>query len=172
MCDRVLRDLTNDGLARLEDLLDPSIRRPTFNIFGIKLHVAAVQHRVLWRRNVDECCFHTRKHILDLAEINVAVDLSNVVGGTRHVMLDEIATFENRDLRCFRTHADRHHVAADRTPFSLATLPLFESLIVEVWSIAAKDRFDRARNPALLLLLTLGLILLTGLVLLTCLTLG
>jgi hypothetical protein len=76
-------------------------------------------------------------------------------------MLDEIATFEHRNLRCFRTHADRHHVAADRTPFSLATLPLFESLIIEIGTIATKDRLDRARNPTLLLLLTLGLILLT-----------
>jgi hypothetical protein len=153
--DRVLGDLTDDGLARLQDLLDSSIRGPTFNIFGIELQIAAIQHGVLGCRDIYESGFHTRKNVLYLAEINVAVNLSDVVGRTRHVVLNEIAAFKHRNLRRFGTHADRHHVAADRPSVSLTTLALFESLIVEFGAIAAKDRFDRPRSSGLLLLLTL-----------------
>jgi hypothetical protein len=155
VCDRVLGDLTDDGLARLQDLLDSSIRGPTFNIFGIELQIAAIQHGVLGCRDIYESGFHTRKNVLYLAEINVAVNLSDVVGRTRHVVLNEIAAFKHRNLRRFGTHADRHHVAADRPSVSLTTLALFESLIVEFGAIAAKDRFDRPRSSGLLLLLTL-----------------
>jgi hypothetical protein len=86
-------------------------------------------------------------------------------------MLNEVATFEHRDLRRLWANAHRHHVTADWSTLTFATLPSFESLIIEFGTVAPKDRFNRTRNCALLLLLTLGLILLARLVLLARLTL-
>jgi hypothetical protein len=45
------------------------------------LHVAPVQHGVLRRADVDERRLHARQHVLHPAEVDVAVDLADVVGG-------------------------------------------------------------------------------------------
>jgi len=69
-------------------------------------------------------------------------------------------------LRRLGANAHRHHVTADWSTITFAALTSFEGLIIEFGTVATKDRFNRTRNCALLLLLTLGLILLARLVLL------
>ena len=55
------------------------------DVLGVVLHVAPVEHGVLRRADVDEGRLHARQHVLDPAEVDVAVDLADVVGraGTR-----------------------------------------------------------------------------------------
>ena len=86
--DGVLGHLAEDQLLRLEDVLDAGIGLD-LEIVGVEVDVAAVQHRVLGCRDVDERRFHAGEHVLDPTEIDVAVDLADVVGRARHVVLDE-----------------------------------------------------------------------------------
>ena len=50
------------------------------DVLGVVLHVAAVEHSVLGRGDVDERRLHARQHVLHPAEVDVAVDLADVVG--------------------------------------------------------------------------------------------
>ena len=98
--DRVLRDLADDraawaaGSARCAGLAATSRRCPR-----VVLHVAAVQHGVLRRADVDERGLHAGQHVLHLADVDVAVDLADVVGRAADVVLDQVATLEHGDLR-------------------------------------------------------------------------
>ena len=68
-------------LAGLEDLLDARAARPrSLDVLGVVLDVAPVEHGVLGRADVDERRLHAGQHVLDLAEVDVAVDLGDVVG--------------------------------------------------------------------------------------------
>ena len=106
--DRVLGDLADDQLLgrsicsmrRLAALLD--------DVLGVVLHVAAVQHGVLRRADVDERGLHARQHVLHLAEVDVAVDLADVVGRPADVVLDEVATLEHGHLG--ERRADLHAI--------------------------------------------------------------
>ncbi len=129
--DRVLRDLADDQLLVLQDVLDTRVLAPLVDVLGVVLHVAAVQHRVLRRRDVDERRFHARQHVLDPTDVDVAVDLADVVGRAAHVVLDEIAPLEHGDLGQPRSHLDRHEVAPDRLAVALPPTTLFERGVVE-----------------------------------------
>ena len=94
--DRVLRHLADDQLAGAQDLLDPRVR--LLDVLGVVLHVAAVEHGVLRRGDVDERRLHAGQHVLDPPDVDVAVDLADVVGGPRHVVLDEVAALQHGDL--------------------------------------------------------------------------
>ena len=50
------------------------------DVLGVVLHVAPVEHGVLRRADVDERRLHAGQHVLDPAEVDVAVDLADVVG--------------------------------------------------------------------------------------------
>ena len=50
--------------------------------------------------DVDKGRFHTRQHVLHLADVDVSVDLGNIVGGPRDVVLDQRPALEYRNLRC------------------------------------------------------------------------
>jgi hypothetical protein len=68
----------------LEDLLDA---RAVFrlaavdDVLGVVLHVAPVEHGVLRGRDVDERGLHAGQHVLDSAEVDVAVDLATSSAG-------------------------------------------------------------------------------------------
>ncbi|CAB4810896.1 unannotated protein [freshwater metagenome] len=153
-------------MSRLQDLLDTSIGSRAFDIVSIELHVAAIQHCILGRCDIDKGGFHAGQNVLHLAQIDVAVNLGNVIGRTRNVMLDQVSAFEHRDLSGLGTNADRHHVAPYWATVALTALALFEGFVVEVWPVTTEDRFDRLRCPALALL-ALRLVLLGILRLLT-----
>ena len=70
--DRVLRDLDEHGLAVLEQPLDPGCS--ALDVVRVEGDVAAVQHAVLRRADVDEGGLHAGQHVLDPAEVDVAVD--------------------------------------------------------------------------------------------------
>ena len=94
--DRVLRDLHHDRLAVLQQSLD--LRLGLLDLGLVELHVAAVQHAVLGRADVDERGLHARQHVLHLAEIDVAVDRRGVVLRPADVVLDEHPALEHRHL--------------------------------------------------------------------------
>ena len=100
--DRVLGDLAQHELLRPQHLLDAHLARLLDDVFRVVLHVAAVQHGVLRRADVDERRLHAGQHVLDLADVDVAVDLADVVGRPADVVLDQVAALEHRDLgqRC------------------------------------------------------------------------
>ena len=77
--DRVLRDLHDDRLAVAQHTLDA---RPlaAFDVARVVRDVAAVQHAVLGRADVDERGFHARQHVLHATEVDVAVDRRGLVG--------------------------------------------------------------------------------------------
>ncbi len=108
--DRVLRDLAEDRLPGLEQVLDPgrcpglAARSPSSRSV---CDVAPVQDGVLGRADVDERRLHARQHVLHPAEVDVAVDLGASSSGAGDVVLDERAALEDGDLgrcrRCGRT---------------------------------------------------------------------
>jgi hypothetical protein len=162
--DRVLRDLAEDGLARPQHVLDagPAGRRRALDVLGVVLDVAPVEHRVLGRADVDERRLHARQHVLDTAEVDVAVDLGDVVGRVGHVVLDQRPALEHRDLGHPLGDVDAHRVAADRPALALAAAAALQRLVVEAGRLAGDDRLDRlggltAAAPAATAVLTLVL---------------
>ncbi len=135
--DRVLGDLAQDRLAGLEHLLDLDVgprlgpARGGFEVFGIVANVAPVQHRVLLRADLDERGFHAGQHVLDPGEVDVAVDLGLFVGGPRHVVLEERATFEHPDLDGMGPGMDGHQVAAEGASVALLAPSALERGLVE-----------------------------------------
>ena len=97
--DGVLRDLTQDRLSRLQDLLDARVRAVLDDVLLVVLQVASVQHGILRRTDVDERRLHAGQHVLHPPQVDVPVDLSGIVRRLRDVVLDERASFEHRDLR-------------------------------------------------------------------------
>ena len=134
MCDRVLRDLTENVLFGTEELLDLGAAV----LAAFRAHVAAVQHSVLRRRDVDECCFHARKDVLDSTLVDVAVDLGYIIARARHIVLDQRSSFEDRDLGRFFSNGHAHHVSARWSTVALATLTKGERLFVELDGVAGE----------------------------------
>ena len=144
--DRVLGDLADDVLLGLEHLLDAEVVALLLDVLGLVLHVAAVEHRVLRRGDVDEGGLHAGQHVLHPADVDVAVDLGHVVGRPGHVVLDEAAALEHGDLGGGGAHRHGHQVAADRTALALAA-PLGTG-VVEVDRVATDDGGHRlGRGP-------------------------
>src|SRR5829696_5527700 len=156
--DRVLRHLADDQLLGLEDVLDASflaILATLDDVFLVVLDVAAIQHSVLRRADVDERGFHAGEHVLHLADVHVPVDLADVVGGPADVVLDEVAAFHHGDLREVVADLDAHQIATDRATVALATAPTLEDFGVELRGARLECRRRRAlgaRAPAALLL--------------------
>ena len=95
--DRVLGDLHDDHLAVLEQPLDLRLAA-ALDVGLVERDVAAVEHAVLGRADVDERRLHAGQHVLHLAEVDVAVDRL-VAGGRRQRVLDQAAALEHRDVR-------------------------------------------------------------------------
>src|SRR5437588_603446 len=60
--------------------------------------VVAVEDTVLGGSDVDEGGFHARQYVLDLPQIDVAVDGAGRVGGAGHVVLDQAAALQDGHL--------------------------------------------------------------------------
>ena len=94
------------------------------------------------------------QHVLHPAEVDVAVDLRDVVGRAGHVVLDEVATLEHRDLGGLRVDVDAHEVATDRPALALAAAAGLEDVVVEVDAAGGEHGLDRrapcdpCRRPA------------------------
>ena len=141
--DGVLGDLADDALPGLEDLLDAGVAA-LLDVVGVVLHVAPVEHGVLGGADVDERRLHAGQHVLDLAQVDVAVDLGDVVGRPRHVVLDEVAALEHGDLGRLGADADGHQVAADGAALALPAPALLEGLLVELGAVVTEHRLDRS----------------------------
>ena len=150
--DRVLGDLAQHQLLGSQHLLDAQLARLLDDVFRVVLHVAAVQHGVLGRADVDERGLHARQHVLHLAEVDVAVDLADIVGGSADVVLDQGATLEHGDLGQRRANLDRHQVATDRATVALATAAPFDGVGIEIHRRRGVDRPGRLDASAALLL--------------------
>ena len=104
-------------------MLDPVGTRLALDVVAIESDVPPVQHGVLRRPDVDESSFHPREHILHAAAIDVPDDLQRLVLRAGHVMLDEGAAFEHRDLCPLGLDVDAHQIPADRLSTALAPTP-------------------------------------------------
>ncbi len=92
--DRILRNLDQDGLARLQDLLDLAVL--TFGAEGVPVDLAGVEHGVPAAADVDEGRLHGRQHVLHPAEVDVADQRRG--GVPVHVVLDQDVVLDHRDL--------------------------------------------------------------------------
>ena len=97
--DGVLRDLAQDGLAGLEDVLDPRLLGgAALDVLPVVAHVTSVQDGVLGDADVDEGGLHAGQDVLHPAPVDVAVDLVGVVGRPGDVVLHQGAPLEHGDL--------------------------------------------------------------------------
>ena len=94
--DRVLGHLHGDHLAVLEHPLDLRLVA-ALDVGLVEGDVAAVEHAVLGRADVDERGLHAGQHVLHPAEVDVAVDRL-VAGGRRQRVLDQAPALEHRDV--------------------------------------------------------------------------
>ena len=140
--DRVLGDLADDELLGAQHLLDARLVLLLHDVLGVVLHVAAVQHGVLGRTDVDEGRLHAGQHVLHLAHVDVAVDLADVVGRPADVVLDQGAAFQHGDLRERGAYLHAHQIATHGAPIALAAAPTIEHVGVELgqWLHAASTR--------------------------------
>ena len=136
--DRVLGHLDGDHLAVLEHPLDLGLVA-ALDVGLVEGDVAAVEHAVLGRADVDERGLHAGQHVLHPAEVDVAVDRL-VAGGRRERVLDQAPALEHRDVRVATLqHVDAHQVAAGRPPLAGAAAAPFEHVVVERRPTALAD---------------------------------
>ena len=101
-----------------------------FNIITIELHVTAIQHGILRRRDVDKRRLHTWENVLYLTDVNVAVNLANIVCWTTDVMLNQASAFHDRCLSNPVTHLNTHEVTPNRPTIALTTTATFDDFSV------------------------------------------
>ena len=94
------------------------------------MEITLVEHCVLRCADIHERSFHTGQYVLDLGQIDVAVDLTDVVGWTGQVVLDELSSLQHGDLGHAAVNADAHEVAADGLTPSLSASSSFEGVLV------------------------------------------
>ena len=122
--DGVLGDLTDDGLTGPDHLLDALvIRGHAIHVVRIERDVTLIEHRVLRNSDVDEGQFHAGQHVLDAAQVNVAVDLIGLVRVLRHGVLHHRAPLEGGDVRAVGGRVHGHEVATLGTGASLGAAP-------------------------------------------------
>ena len=110
--DGVLGDLTQNGLARLQDVLDPRLLGcPALDVLPVVAHITPVEDGVLGDTDVDEGSLHAGQDVLHPAAVHVAVDLVGVVGRPGDVVLHQRASLEHGDLCHLRLDVDADQVA-------------------------------------------------------------
>ena len=128
--DRVLGDLHGDHLPVLEHALDLGLVA-ALDVGLVERDVAAVEHAVLGRADVDERGLHAGEHVLHPAEVDVAVDRL-VARGRGQRVLDQAAALEHRDVGVTAfEHVDAHEVPAGRAALPGAAPAAFEDVVVE-----------------------------------------
>ena len=151
MRDRVLRDLHDDRLPVLEHALDLGLAAAV-DVAGVERDVAAVEHAVLRRADVDERGLHAGQDVLDATEVDVAVDRF-VAGWRGERVLDQVAAFEHGDVGVAALeHVHAHEVPAGGTSLAGAAAPALEDVVVEIGGgqlahaqVGADDVVDGAR---------------------------
>ena len=129
--DRVLRDLHEDELPVLEHPLDLRLA-PAFDVGLIERDVAAVEHTVLRRADVDERRLHAGQHVLHAPEVDVAVDRVGTLRRGQGV-LDQAAPFEHGDVRVpALERVDAHQIAPGRAALAGAAAPALPRFVVEL----------------------------------------
>ena len=103
--DRILGDLHQHGLTRLEGLFDRAC--PALEPGGIPVDLTRVEHRVAPATNIDEGRFHAGEHVLHLAEVYVAHHGCGGLPG--HVMLDQNLVLQHGHLSTVATLPHDHH---------------------------------------------------------------
>ncbi len=111
MSDRILRDLHHHGVTRLECEFDAA--RLAFEACGVPVHLTGVKHRVATTADVHEGRLHTRQHILNTSQIDVACH--RLLSLVRDVVLDEHLIFEHSNLYP-AVLLPHDHVALDGLP--------------------------------------------------------
>ena len=104
MTDRILGDLNQNLVARLQRLLDPA--RLPVKTCGLPVHLAGVQHSVAALAKVDEGGLHARQDVLNSTEVDVAHHRGLLLA--RHVVLHENVVLKHGDLRHVTDLADHH----------------------------------------------------------------
>ena len=147
--DRVLGDLADDRLPVLQDLLDPGLAL-LLDVLGVVLDVTPVEHRVLGRGDVDERRLHAGQDVLDPTDVDVPVDLADVVGRVRHLVLDQGPALQHGDLGHAVGDTDRHRVAADGPALAPAPAASLHRLLVELDGVlvVGQERLDRGHGLA------------------------
>ena len=112
VADRVLRDLHEHAVARLQRELDAAgLVLLAVLGGGVPVDLARVEHGVAAAADVDEGGLHARQHVLHAAEVDVADERRVLVAGD--VVLDEHAVLEHADLDAAALLAHDHR-AVDR----------------------------------------------------------
>ena len=106
---RILRDLHEHGLARLQHLLDA--RRRPLEVLGAVVDLAGVEHAVAAAADVDEGRLHAGQHVLDAAQVDVAHHRGRT--GAGDVVLDEHVLLEHRDLVAIAVLGDDHELVGE-----------------------------------------------------------
>ena len=142
MGDRVLGDLGKNRLLGLEDVLDTGLLSASLlalasavEIIGVVLDIAGIEHGVLGRGDVDKR-LPCGQDVLDPSEVDVAVDLADVVGRARDLMLDQFASLEGCDLGGLGADMDTHEITADGLALAGATTPTLQRLFVKFDRVA------------------------------------
>jgi hypothetical protein len=134
----------------LQDVLDARRVAPLLDIVGIELDIAAVEHGVLRGGDIDKSSFHAGQDVLDPPEIDVPVNLADIVGWPGHVVLDEAASLEHRDLRDALAHLNAHEIAADGLAVALTTTALLHHLRRELRRASASSTATASTTPSAL----------------------
>src|SRR6266545_5190284 len=102
--DRVLGDLDQDRLPRLERLLDAGSL--AVEVLLVVVDLAGVQHRVAALADVDEGGLHAGQDVLDPAEVDVADHRAAALAGD--VVLHQRAALDDADLGPLGALGDQH----------------------------------------------------------------
>ncbi len=147
---RVLGDLDDHRLARLERRLDAL--GLALKAAGVEVDLAGVEHGVAALADVDERRLHRGQHVLHLAEVHVAH--VGLVRGPVHVVLDEDAVLQHRDLGAVAALADHHgaldglapgqelRLGDDRRPAAAGLAALAAALLLGLQPGGSLDRAD------------------------------
>ena len=90
------------------------------------------------------------------------MNLTDVVGRARHLVLNELSTFEGGDLGGVRAHMDTHQVAADSLSLAGPAPTTLECPLVEFDRLTRHDRLDRRWRLPVATLSLLTTLLLVG----------
>ena len=141
--DGVLGDLADDGLLGLEHVFDLGLAA-ALDVVGVVGDIAAVEHGVLRRADVDERRLHAGQHVGHPGQVDVAVDLGDVVGGPGDVVLDQLAALEHGDLGRLLRAVHGHEVATDRLAVAVLAAAGLELGLVELHGVEAGVELDGA----------------------------